>query len=111
MGRGSRRSQGSETWSVKVGARRRAPQRVDRILDARERTRRFFESLESRLHLSGTHDAALVAAIQSALSTANSSGFSAWSHKLTDPTILGRQLPIAGGGLGTGYDPQAQLNT
>lgn len=83
---------------------------IDRLLEARERSRQFFETLEQRVLLTGSHDAALAAAIQAALSTGNSSGFSAWSHKLTGNTVLGRQLPVIGAGLGAGYDPQAQLN-
>ena len=113
MARSTERSrvQGSRSRSQKPDTERSAwINEIDRMLEARERARQFFETLEQRMLLTGTHDAALAAAIQSALATGNSSGFSAWSHKLTGATVLGKQLPIIGGGLGAGYDPQAQLN-
>ncbi|HEY7118485.1 MAG TPA: NosD domain-containing protein, partial [Tepidisphaeraceae bacterium] len=82
---------------------------VDRILAYR--CADAVESLEQRFLLSGAHDAALVAAVQSALSTSNSTGFSAWSHKLTGAAALGKQLPVVGTAFGSGYDPQSELNS
>ncbi|HZL38153.1 MAG TPA: right-handed parallel beta-helix repeat-containing protein, partial [Tepidisphaeraceae bacterium] len=85
--------------------------RVDHLMAARERDRMRLEPLEKRVLLSGAFDPQLVSAIQAALEPSNSSGLAAWSHRLTDSTILGRQLPVVGTGLGSGYDPKPQLNT
>ncbi len=79
--------------------------------DAFRRRRFIVEPLEDRFLLSGSHDPALTAAIQGALSTSDATGLSAWAHRLTDPTVLGQNLPIIGSGLETAVDPQAQLNT
>src|SRR5579863_5475420 len=69
------------------------------------------ESLEKRIVLSGTHDAALLAAIDNALQSTNASGLGAWTSKLDDSSALGRSLPLAGAGLGTAYDPGSALKS
>ena len=52
-----------------------------------------------------------MASVQSLLSPSNSLGFSSWSNRLADVTILGRPLPLLAGQLGSQYSPRPQLNT
>ena len=73
------------------------------------RGRRYFiEGLEQRLVLSGTHDAALLAAIDNALISSNPSGFASFATRLKDGSAMGRNLPLVATGL-TNYDGGAQL--
>jgi len=81
------------------------------VAHAPKRRKYGLEALERRLMLSGTHDAALIAAIDAALSTTNTSGLSAFATRLDDSSALGRQLPLAGAGLGANYNPGTQLNS
>ncbi|MGA2499268.1 MAG: hypothetical protein ABSH20_16130, partial [Tepidisphaeraceae bacterium] len=91
-----------------------APQRHFKRCIRKDRSRsggHASEALERRLVLSGTHDAALLAAIDGALLPTNAAGMAAWVSKLDDSSALGRNLPLAGTGLATAYDPGAALKS
>ena len=75
------------------------------------RRRYLSEFLEQRVLLSGTHDAALLAAIDGALQPTNASGLAAWTSNLDDPSALGRTLPLVGAGLGANYNPSVGLKS
>lgn len=85
-------------------------------IEPRGKHRRFFltllhEELEDRRMLSGSNDTAMLGAITSALSPANSSGLVALGTKLRDTSVLGRELPLIGNAAGTRYDPATALSS
>jgi hypothetical protein len=61
--------------------------------------------------LSGTHDAALLAAIDSALQSSSSNGLAAFTSRLDDSSAIGRNFPLVGNNPGTHYDPGAPLRS
>lgn len=84
-----------------------------RTLRRQERQRRHrlgMESLEDRALLSGTHDAAILAALRSLVSSTNPSGLGAWSDRLGDASLLGRDVPLLGTQLGSQFSPRALIN-
>jgi parallel beta-helix repeat protein len=68
----------------------------------------LIEGLESRVLLSGVHDPALLAAIDSALT--GSSGLTAFNSELNGSAGLGTNIAVVGSGM-SAYDPGAALAT
>src|SRR3954447_25498932 len=99
-------------------ARRRTTRGQGTLATSRQRTGAetfflplVFEALEDRRLLSGSNDAAMLAAISSALSSSNSTGLASLGGKLRDSSVLARELPLLGTALGTRYDPAAVLGS
>ncbi len=67
------------------------------------------EWLEERLLLSGTHDQEMIDSLRSVLNPSNNQGLSSWSDRLRNVSILGRQIPLIDGRLGSSYNPKDQL--
>ena len=64
--------------------------------------RKLIEGLESRVLLSGAHDAALLAAIDSALTSPG--GLTAFNSDLKGSAALGTNVAVVGSGM-SAYDP------
>jgi parallel beta-helix repeat protein len=86
------------------GASRRAARAASAL------SRCVTEALESRLMLTGTHEAVLLGTLASSLQSGAASGLSGFDSRLDDATELGRSLPLIGNGLSS-FDPGATLNS